>query len=77
MDTLGRSAATPAPESRPAAPRRSDLEAALIAVVAGAALFLAWQTAGTLLLIFAGLLFGALLDACARGLAFVLPVGRA
>jgi predicted PurR-regulated permease PerM len=77
MDTPDLPAAAPAGESRPAAPRRSDLRAALTAVAAGAALFLAWQTAGTLLLIFAGLLFGALLDACARGLAFVLPVGRA
>lgn len=46
------------------------------AIAAGAGLFLAWQTAGTLLLLFAGLLFGALLDAATRGLAYALPVGR-
>lgn len=56
---------------------RSGPTVALALLAGGAALFLAWQAAGTLLLIFAGLLFGALLDACARGLAFVLPVGRA
>ena len=56
---------------------RSDLTVALIAVGAGAGLFLAWKMAGPLLLIFAGLLFGALLDACTRGLASVLPIGRA
>ena len=48
----------------------------LIALAAGAGLFLAWQTAGPLLLIFAGLLFAALLDAATRGLAYVLPIGR-
>jgi predicted PurR-regulated permease PerM len=48
----------------------------LAALAAGAGLFLAWQTAGTLLLIFGGLLFAALLDACTRGLAFVVPIAR-
>jgi predicted PurR-regulated permease PerM len=48
----------------------------LVALAAGAGLFLAWQTAGTLLLIFAGLLFAAFLDACTRGLAFVVPIAR-
>jgi predicted PurR-regulated permease PerM len=57
--------------------QRSNLSVILIALAVGAALFLAWRTAGTLLLIFAGLLFGALLDACTRGLATVLPIGRA
>jgi hypothetical protein len=47
-----------------------------VALAAGAGLFLAWQTAGTLLLIFAGLLFAAFLDACTRGLAFVVPIAR-
>jgi len=62
-------------DSRDASPRRASVSA-LVALAAGAGLFLAWQTAGTLLLIFAGLLFGALLDAATRGLAYVLPVGR-
>ena len=59
-----------------AAPSRPGLGSVLVALATGAGLFLAWQTAGTLLLIFAGLLFGALLDAATRGLAHVLPVGR-
>ena len=45
---------------------RSLLTSMLIALAAGAGLFLAWRAAGTFLLIFAGLLFGALLDACTR-----------
>ena len=48
----------------------------LVALAAGAGLFLAWQTAGTLLLLFAGLLFGSFLDAATRGLRRVLPIGR-
>lgn len=57
-------------------PFRRGAAQALVALAAGAGLFLAWQTAGTLLLLFAGLLFAALLDAATRGLAYVLPVGR-
>src|SRR3712207_6663937 len=62
--------------TQPDPPARSNLTVVLLALAAAAGLFLAWQTAGTLLLIFAGLLFGALLDACTRGLGSVLPVGR-
>jgi predicted PurR-regulated permease PerM len=54
----------------------SATHAVLIGIAAGAGLFLAWMAAGTLFLIFAGLLFAALLDACARGLAKVLPIRR-
>jgi predicted PurR-regulated permease PerM len=54
----------------------SATHAVLIGIAAGAGLFLAWMAAGTLFLIFAGLLFAALLDACARGLAKVLPIHR-
>ena len=57
-------------------PPRSGLTLVLTAPAGGAGLFLAWQAAGALLLIFAGLLVAALLDACTRGLARVLPVGR-
>jgi predicted PurR-regulated permease PerM len=46
----------------------------LLAVVVG--LLLLWQTAASLLVIFAGVLFAALLDAAARALALVLPVHR-
>ncbi|MBD0271201.1 MAG: hypothetical protein ICV73_04655 [Acetobacteraceae bacterium] len=57
-------------------PFRRGASPLLAALAAGAGLFLAWQTAGTLLLLFAGLLFGAFLDAATRGLAYLLPVGR-
>jgi predicted PurR-regulated permease PerM len=61
---------------RPETALRRGAAPLLMAVAAGAGLFLAWQAAGTLLLIFAGLLFGAFLDAATRALAYVLPVGR-
>jgi predicted PurR-regulated permease PerM len=54
----------------------SAVHAVLVGIAASAGLFLAWMAAGTLFLIFAGLLFAALLDACARGLARVLPIHR-
>lgn len=47
---------------------------ALLAVAAG--LFLAWQMASSLLVVFAGVLVAALLDACTRALGFFLPIGR-
>ena len=62
--------AGPPPSSRP------NLASLLLALAAGAGLFLVWTTAGTLLVIFAGFLFAALLDACTRGLAYLLPIGR-
>ena len=40
------------------------------------ALFLAWQTVSSLLIIFAGVLFAALLDAAARTMAPVVPLNR-
>lgn len=47
------------------------------ALVGGiAALFIFWQAAHALLLIFAGILFGVLLDACIRGLRVILPLPR-
>ena len=48
----------------------------LIATALGSGVFLAWQTAGALLMIFGGLLLAALLDAATRGLLHILPVGR-
>jgi predicted PurR-regulated permease PerM len=54
----------------------SAMRAVLVALTGGAGLFLAWMAADTLLLIFAGLLFAALLDACIRGLSKLLPIGR-
>jgi predicted PurR-regulated permease PerM len=53
------------------------MRAVLVGLAGGAGLFLAWMAAGTLLLIFAGLLFAALLDACTRGLSLLLPLPRA
>lgn len=55
---------------------RTGLTLILVALAGAAGLFLAWQTAGALLLIFAGLLLASVLDACTRGLAYLLPVGR-
>lgn len=72
-----RSARVAAPtDSWAHAPWRSNLGSMLAVLAAAATLLLAWQTAGTLLLIFAGLLFAVLLDACTRGLGFLLPIGR-
>ncbi len=48
----------------------------LIALSLAAGAFLAWQTAGTLLMIFGGLLVATLFDAAARGLQHLLPLGR-
>ncbi|MBS3649502.1 AI-2E family transporter [Pseudaminobacter sp. 19-2017] len=56
--------------------RRSSVSLILVALAAGAGLFLAWQVSRPLLLIFAGLLFGAFLDACTRGLAALVPLRR-
>ncbi|MFK4723571.1 putative PurR-regulated permease PerM [Bradyrhizobium niftali] len=57
--------------------RRSMLATGLTLLAACVCLFLAWQTVSSLLLIFAGVLFAAFLDACARALAPVLPLNRA
>ena len=40
-------------------------------------LFLTWQMASSLLIVFAGVLFAALLDAAARALEPIIPLGRA
>ena len=42
----------------------------------GAGLFLVWQMAGSLLVIFAGVLVAAFFDACARALERVIPISR-
>ena len=54
----------------------ASLRLLLIAAALGSGVFLAWQTAGALLMIFGGLLLAALLDAATRGLQHILPVGR-
>jgi len=55
---------------------RTRIRLLLIAFALAAGAFLAWQTAGTLLMIFGGLLLAALLDAATRGLQHLLPLGR-
>lgn len=56
--------------------RPSLLAIGLTLLAAAAALFLVWQTVSSLLLVFAGVLFAAFLDAAARTLAPVLPLSR-
>jgi len=55
---------------------RGMLTTGLVLLAAAICLFLVWQTVSSLLVIFAGVLFAALLDAAARALALVLPVKR-
>lgn len=52
------------------------LRLVFIAVAAGAGLFLAYEIAGTLLLVFAGILLATVLDAAVMGLGRILPAPR-
>ena len=56
---------------------RCMLATGLSLLAVGVALFLVWQTVSSLLLIFAGVLCAAFLDASARALAPVIPLNRA
>jgi predicted PurR-regulated permease PerM len=56
---------------------RSSLAVGLALLAACVGLFLVWQTISSLLIVFAAVLFAAFLDAVARTLARVLPLGRA
>jgi predicted PurR-regulated permease PerM len=56
--------------------RRSVLATGLTLLATCVALFLVWQTDKSLLIVFAGVLFAAFLDAAARALAPVLPLNR-
>jgi predicted PurR-regulated permease PerM len=56
--------------------RRSILATGLILLATCVALFLVWQTVSSLLIVFAGVLFAAFLDAAARALAPILPLRR-
>ncbi|QOG20785.1 AI-2E family transporter [Bradyrhizobium sp. SEMIA] len=60
-----------------AEPPRSMLAVGLSLLATGVALFLIWQTVSSLLIVFAGVLFAALLDAAARALASIVPISRA
>jgi predicted PurR-regulated permease PerM len=55
---------------------RNTLATALIVLSVAVGLLLVWQTSSSLLVIFAGILFASFLDACARALGSVMPVGR-
>ncbi|MGL5165739.1 MAG: AI-2E family transporter [Afipia sp.] len=57
--------------------RRFTLAAALIVLGVAIGALLIWKTSSSLLIIFAGILFASFLDACARALGPVIPVGRA
>jgi predicted PurR-regulated permease PerM len=63
---------TPAIEHGP----RSVLATGLALLGVSVALFLIWKTVSSLLIIFAGVLFAALLDAAARAIAPVVRLGR-
>jgi predicted PurR-regulated permease PerM len=56
--------------------RRSTLATGFALLATCVALFLVWQTVPSLLIIFAGVLFAAFLDAAARALAPVVPLNR-
>ena len=56
--------------------RRSILATGLALLATCVVLFLVWQTVSSLLIVFAGVLFAAFLDAAARALAPVLPINR-
>lgn len=57
--------------------RRFNLAAALIVLSFAIGILLVWKTSSSLLIIFAGILFASFLDACARALGPVIPIGRA
>ena len=63
---------------QPTAPdvRRSTLATGLTLLATCVALFIVWQTVFSLLIVFAGVLFAAFLDAAARALGPILPLNR-
>lgn len=68
-----------APKSAPAsttAARRQVIALPLVVLAVAVGLALVWYSAPSLLLLFAGILFASLLDACTRGLGRVLPLPR-
>lgn len=65
------------PADRPGdAGRPSILATGLTLLAIAVALFLVWQSVSSLLIVFAGVLFAAFLDASARALAPIVPLGR-
>ena len=67
---------TPMSEPKEAVGLRARISPLIVLGVAAGVAF-TWYYAPSLLLLFAGILFAALLDACTRGLARVLPLSRA
>ena len=65
------------PGSTPGIPAwRPIISLPLIVLAVAAGLALIWYSAPSLLLLFAGILFAALLDACTRGLRRIVPLAR-
>ena len=65
------------PASTPmAAAWRPVIALPLIVLAVAAGLALVWYSAPSLLLLFAGILFASLLDACTRGLGLIVPLSR-
>src|SRR6516162_11728509 len=65
------------PASKPTAPAwRPIIALPLIVLAVAAGLALVWYSAPSLLLLFAGILFASLLDACTRGLGRIVPLAR-
>jgi predicted PurR-regulated permease PerM len=70
-------ARSPVPASTPMVPNwRHIIALPLVVLAVAAGLALVWYSAPSLLLLFAGILFASLLDACARGLGHIVPLAR-
>jgi predicted PurR-regulated permease PerM len=77
MNTPGHSVRSASREEKTSAGGAAGWRSAgLVLLAVGAGLFLIWQMAASLLIIFAGILLAAFFDACARALEPVIPIGR-
>jgi predicted PurR-regulated permease PerM len=77
MNTPGHSVRSASREEKTSAGSATGWRSAgLVLLAVGAGLFLIWQMAASLLIIFAGILLAAFFDACARALEPVIPIGR-
>jgi predicted PurR-regulated permease PerM len=66
----------PIPAATGTAPWRHLVALPLVVLAVVAGLTFVWYSASSLLLLFAGILFASLLDACTRGLGRILPMPR-
>src|SRR5262245_10892443 len=74
---MTKEARSPVPASPPVAPTwRPIIALPLIVLAVAAGLVLVWYSAPSLLLLFAGILFASLLDACTRGLGRIASMAR-